>query len=233
MKNKISILLIIIFLGMFIYGFYNIILYVNSTNENNEIQKVIETKIEDSEEENIITALKEINSDVVGYLTVNNTRIDYPVVKTNNNDYYLTHNLNKKSNSAGWIFMDYRNNFDNTDKNIVIYGHNMLNGSMFGTLKSTHKKEWYTNKDNLKIKLIKEDGIDYYEVFSLYKVSKEDYYIKTDFKDDLEFEKFIKIITKRSIYNFNVEVLGEDTILTLSTCSGNGTTRTVLHAKKI
>ena len=94
------------------------------------------------------TELKKQNPDTVAHIKVNNTRISYVVVQGNDNEYYLNHNFNKEKNRAGWIFADYRNSFDESDKNLIIYGHNMKDGSMFDTLIKTIDKEWYTNKDN-------------------------------------------------------------------------------------
>ena len=79
-------------------------------------------------------ALKEQNQDTVAWVKVNNTDIDFPVVKTTNNNYYLNHNFSKEYNSAGWIFADYRNKFDGSDRNLIIYGHNRRDGSMFSSL---------------------------------------------------------------------------------------------------
>ena len=89
--------------------------------------------------EEIVNNVKEEykNDDIVGILEINNTDYIVPLLQGLDNDYYLNHNFNKEYNIAGWIFADYRNKFDNTDKNIVIYGHNMKEGSMFGTLENT------------------------------------------------------------------------------------------------
>lgn len=177
--------------------------------------------------------LKKKNSDTVAWIKVNGTKIDYPVVKTTNNKYYLTYNFNKKYNVAGWIFMDYNNKLNGKDKNIIIYGHNMLDDSMFGTLLDTLKKKWCDNKDNRIITLTTEKKTMYFKVFSVYKVENEDYYIQTQFNNNKEFEKFVNVLKKRSIYNFKEKVSGKDTILTLSTCANNLKDRVVLHAKKI
>ena len=69
-------------------------------------------------------------------------------MKANDNDYYLNHNFNKEYNVAGWIFADYHNIFDGSDKNIILYGHDTKDGSMFETLKYTLNKDWQENKDN-------------------------------------------------------------------------------------
>ena len=196
-----------------------------------EINKIIDN----DEDDNTIDfkELKKKNNDIVAYLKVNNTKIDYVVVKGTDNKFYLKHNLYKEYNRAGWIFMDYHNRLDGTDKNIVIYGHNTRDKSMFGTLRNIVTKEWYENPDNHIINLVLEDKVLTYQVFSTYTIKVEDYYINTIFKNNSEFDKFIKTLKKRSVYNYGIEVSGEDSILTLSTCTGNGKSRMVLHAKLI
>jgi len=176
--------------------------------------------------------LKEINNETVGWLKVKGTDIEYSIVQANDNDYYLRRNLNKEYNVAGWIFMDYKNKLDGTDKNIIIYGHNMRNDSMFGTLTNVLKEEWYNNEENYIIDFITENKQEKYRVFSVYQTENEDYYINTEFKND-EFEKFLQTLKNRSIKDFKVDISKEDSILTLSTCANNNKYRVVLHAKKI
>ena len=163
---------------------------------------------------------------------VNGTDIEYVIVQSKNNDYYLTHNIEKKYNKAGWVFADYRNKLDGTDKNIVIYGHNMKDNSMFATLENILKEEWYKKEENYIVEFITAKGSQKYQVFSTYKIKNEDYYIKTEFQDN-EFEEFINKIKNRSIKNFNIDITKEDNILTLSTCADNNKYRIVLHAKNI
>ena len=178
-------------------------------------------------------SLKQKNENTVAWLKVNGTNVEYPVVRTNNNDYYLTHTFDKTYNSAGWIFMDYKNKLDGNEKNIVIYGHNRKDGSMFGTLKNILTEEWQNIEDNLIIPLIDENEKANYRVFSVYKIEQEDYYISTKFSTDNEFQKFIDKIKSRSVKDFGINVSKEDQILTLSTCADNNKYREVLHAKKI
>ena len=178
------------------------------------------------------TELLKQNKDTVGWLIVNNTNITYPVVQTTNNDYYLTHAFNRSKNYAGWVFADYRNKFDGTDQNIIIYGHNTMDGSMFGSLKNILKKEWYTNQDNLEVTLITDKELDTYRVFSIYQIEAEDYYVQTGFKNEESYKKYIETVKSRSIYNFNEDVKANQ-ILTLSTCSETGKERVVLHAQII
>ena len=177
--------------------------------------------------------LKSENSDVVAYIKVNNTNIEYPIVKTSNNNFYLNHSFDKSKNSRGWIFADYKNKFDNTDKNIVIYGHNMRDESMFGSLKNILNEEWYNNAENKNITFLTEKGNYIYKVFSIYKIESEDYYIKTNFKNDEDYEKFLNTIKNRSIKNFDINLNINDKIITLSTCANNNKYRVVLHAKKV
>ena len=178
-------------------------------------------------------SLKQKNSDTIAWLKVNGTNIEYPVVKTTNNDFYMTHSFDKNYNSAGWVFMDYKDKFNGTDNNMVIYGHNRRDGSMFGTLKNILTEEWQNNTDNFSILLITENEKSEYKVFSVYRKEKEDYYITTNFGTDNKFKEFIDVIKSRSVKDFNVNVSIEDHILTLSTCADNNKYRVVLHAKKI
>ena len=244
MKNKIKKILILLFIVIcfvgVVYYFYKVFIWNKSLNDNSSIKSEIDELviIEEDEESNNkfnidFESLKKKNSDTVAYIKVNNTKIDYVVVKGKDNDYYLHHNFNKKWNVAGWVFADYHNKFDESDKNIVIYGHNMKNGSMFGTLKTILNKKWYKNKKNNIVNLVTENGEYSYQVFSIYSIDSEDYYINTKFKNNKEFDKFVKKIKSRSIYNYKVDVSGNDKILTLSSCIGTKGKRVVLHAKLI
>lgn len=237
-KRKLLVLIIrIILFSIFIFFFIKILLYINDNNTNKNIKDKINKKYIIKENDNVnkynidFSALKEINPDTVAYLKVNGTNIDYVVVRGKDNDYYLNHNFEKKYNVSGWIFVDYKNILDGTDKNIVIYGHNTKDGSMFGTLKNVFKKEWYSNKDNLELVFVTENKTNIYKVFSTYEIEPENYYIKTIFNND--FNEFINTIKSRTTYNYNVNVNDKDNILTLSSCTNGGKKRLVLHAKRI
>ena len=183
---------------------------------------------------NDIAALSEINKDVVGWLKVNDTNVDYPVVQANNNNYYLKHNLYKEKDRSGWIFLDYRNsNTSKVDKNTIIYGHTMYNSSvMFGTLHKTIKSSWYSKEENQIITYNTFYKNMKFKIFSIYKLPTTTDYLVTQFDSDDDFLDFIKTLKDRSIYNFKVDVTANDKILTLSTCSGN-TNKLVIHAKLI
>ena len=199
---------------------------IRQTEENNNETETNEYKVDFQE-------LKNINSDTVGWIEVPGTEINYSVVHTSNNSYYLAHNFNKEYNISGWIFADYSNKFDGNDKNIVIYGHNVRDGSMFGSLKKVLNAEWYNNAENYNVKLLTEKSEQIYKVFSVYQIEAEDYYIQTTFNNTKEFENFAQTLKKRSIKKFEEDVGQDDQILTLSTCANNNKYRVVLHAKKV
>ena len=119
-----------------------------------------------------------------------------------------------------------------TNRNNVIYAHGRLDNVMFGTLKNVLKKSWYTDESNRIIKTSTPTHNDLWEVFSVYTIKAESYYIRTGFESNLDFYNFITTITDRSIYDFGVTVSFTDKILTLSTCY-NDETRIVLHARLI
>lgn len=177
-----------------------------------------------------LESLLEINPDTVGWLTVPNTNIDYPVVKTTDNDYYLDHNYEKKYDYNGWVFMHYYNSTHNLDKNTIIFAHNRFySGIMFGTLNEVTKDTWYNNtKENLITFNTLYDNMQF-EVFSIYKTNITADYLKTTFDSDLEWNNFIKMIRERSMFQSNVNVGTNDKIITLSTCLDNNT-RLVVHA---
>ena len=179
-----------------------------------------------------INKLKEKNSDTVGWINVNNTNINYPYVQGKDNNYYLDHSFDKKYNEAGWVFLDYRNDKNLSNKNNILYAHSRLDKTMFGSLSKTLKSNWYNNKDNHIIRLSTETENTMWQIFSVYKIPEETYYITTDFNSDNDYQKFLNTIKERSIHNFSTNLTTEDKILTLSTCYSD-TERTVVHAKLI
>ncbi len=177
--------------------------------------------------------LKQKNSDTVGFIKVNGTNVNYPIVQSNDNTYYLKHAFDKSKNSAGWVFADYRNNMVNFDKNTVIYGHSRSNQTVFGSLKKVLNKSWYGNKDNHIIKLSTPTENTLWQIISIYTIKPESYYITTKFSNS-QFQTFVKTIKERSQINFSGAINENDKILTLSTCEDvAGTTRLVIHAKLI
>ncbi len=195
------------------------------------IDKYIKTDINDNIKINF-KELKSINSDTVGYIKVPNTNVDYVVVKGNDNEYYLKHDFNKEYNVAGWIFTDYRNKVDGTDNNLVIFGHDTDDGTMFGSLSNLLNEEIFSKNNNtLIIDFVTDKVQKKYQLFSVYTIAPEEYYIKTNFIDN-EFEKFKEEMKERSIYKIDVDLKNKN-ILTLSTCQNYGAIRLVIHAVEI
>ncbi len=206
----------------------------NDVKENNQIQQNLEKYLETANEDKInidFEELKKINKDTVGYIEVPNTNVRYVVVKGEDNSYYLNHNFNKEKNIAGWIFMDYKNKADGTDKNLVIYGHETKDGSMFGSLSNLLSEDFIKKKENLIITFVTERGIKKYQIFSIYTIEPEDYYITVDL-DDNEFNKFKEKIKKRSLFKLEANLENKN-IITLSTCQNHGTKRLAVHGVEI
>jgi sortase B len=162
--------------------------------------------------------LSDINSDMFGWIKVQHTTIDYPVVQCADNDFYLSRNFYKVYSSGGAIFADYRNNRNVlNDRHLVIYGHNMLDNNMFQPLITAYEKI----EDNFKtgiIELITDGGIYYYEIFSVGEEDPSSGYIQTYFESDEEYVKFLKTIKARSNFQKNVVLDANSKIITLSTC---------------
>lgn len=226
----------------FIFSSYKVSSWVVDNNnikkEINRIDSVVNVKYfeEDNEYKNYIfdinfNELSKVNNDTVGYIKVRGTNIDYPIVQSKDNEYYLKHSFEKKYNEAGWIFLDFRNDIDNLSKNNIIYAHGRLDGTMFGSLRKSLNKEWYENNDNHIITIVDKNKTTLWEVFSIYKIKTENYYITTEFSN-IEYLEFIRTIKNRSIYDFNNEVTINDKILTLSTCYDE-LEKVVLHAKMV
>ena len=175
--------------------------------------------------------LRRVNSNTVAWIAVDGTNINYPVVKSRDNDYYLTHSFNKTYNKNGWVFMDYRNE-NLQDKNTIFYGHNLLNGTSFGTVGKIFTKKW-KKSSNHKIIVLKDNEKYVYEIFSCYYSAPVVDYLQVAFNDDAEFGKFVYKLKNKSKVKFNCNVSSSDKIITLSTCTDDNKGRKVVHAKLI
>ena len=232
---KIILVLKLILWAIIIYSGYTIYNWFKDNYQNEQLINTINELVTINEEEELINVdtdkIVNINNDIKGWIKVEGTQINYPFVQTDNNHYYLNHSIDNKNNKAGWIFLDYRNNINELDKNTILYGHNRVNNTMFGSLKNTLTDEWLNNQNLHYIKLSTDNYSSLWEVFSVYHINKTDDYLSTDYNEE-EYNKFIDLITERSIYDFNNKPTIEDNIITLSTCY-NDNERTVVHAKLI
>lgn len=179
--------------------------------------------------------LKEINKDIVGWITIPDTPIDYPIMQTdNNNDYYLYHNYKGEATKFGSIVMDFQCNKDS--ENLILYGHNMMAGNMFAYIKKY--EQFYTFQANpyIYINIFGENRI--YQVFSVFRTATEGegsfYYCRPDFDILSEYKNFIYKMSSMSLYETGVSVSENDEIICLSTCTAAyGNLRTVVAAKRI
>ena len=172
------------------------------------------------------------NSDTVAYIIVEDTNISYPVVQTDNNDFYLNHNFNKDYSQKGAIFADYRNDFNNMSLNTIIYGHHRLDNTMFGPLDTLFTEKNYKNGSHRII--IKTQSKTYvYNIFSVYEIDPEIYYLTTSFNSDNAYLEFLNTLKSRSIYQYSETLDATSKILTLSTCNLDNSGRLVVHAKLV
>lgn len=162
-------------------------------------------------------ALLEENSDVVGWLYCEDTPINYPIVQSKDNDYYLRRLLDGTWNIAGTIFMDYRNTSDFSDWNSIIYGHNMNNDSMFGTLQDYKKQEYYEEHPVLYLLTPTQD----YKIQLISGYTTPATEAKTyGFPDSIEGrDELIENAVQRSTFEAEVQIGEENRIITLSTCA--------------
>ncbi len=165
--------------------------------------------------------LKQQNADTVGWLRVSGTNVNYPVVQTDNNDYYLNRDFYRRGTKAGWIYGDYRCNFNDlrANKNLIIYGHGRRDMSMFGSLEYCRRSWWLNNPAYHTIHLTTPTETSEWRVFAVYTTSVDFYYIQTNFYQNGEFTALVNEMKAKSLKDFGVEVTEEDTIITLSTCT--------------
>ena len=186
----------------------------SETKENNEnlVKEDDNNKIISNNEEE----LKAINGNYEMWIEIPNTKINYPVVQTEDNEYYLKHSFKNESNMSGTIFVDYRNNIDE-DKNIILYGHNMRNGSMFNNITKFKEDSFFNDNDTINI--IRNNTLYQYEIFSVYVEDESKVTLDTEFIDEEAFEKYVSNQSSKSMYNKDITISKEDKIITLVTCS--------------
>lgn len=176
--------------------------------------------------------LLQINTDIVGWVSIEDTGIDFPVVQSSDNDYYLNHNVEKKSSARGSIFMDYRNTDVNNDIHTVIYGHYMKDGSMFGELSKYKDAAYYHEHDVITFEGIEEPAK--YQIFSVYIYSPEDQFFQYQFEDKPQYKGYLDKIIEKSMYDTGVKVTSNEQLLTLVTCTYEvADARLIIHAKRV
>lgn len=176
-----------------------------------------------------LESLKVQNQDTAGYITVTGTGINYPVVKCADNDYYLNHSFDRNLHKSGAIFYDWRcNDSPEDNRNLIAYGHNMQNGSMFNQLKNIIANETLFKEG--KIIIYAFDGIYTYDIFSVYYVDAYENYLKFTFRTDDEFVEWCKERSELSIFDYEVEFTPASKLISLSTCiNGTSSGRIAVH----
>ncbi|MDD3931882.1 MAG: class B sortase [Eubacteriales bacterium] len=177
-------------------------------------------------------SLQERNPDTVGWIEIPGTEINYPIVKGDDNDFYLHRDFQSEKSKSGTIFMDYRNDGDFTNRHSILYGHNMRNGSMFAGSMAYKDSVFFDQND--KIYIDTPDGRTIWQIFATYVTTTDFYYIITDFLDDRSFSSFLQTIQSKSSFQSPVSPVVSDHLLTLSTCTYEyDDARFVVHAIKV
>lgn len=174
--------------------------------------------------------------DVKAWLALPDTSINYPVVQGKDNDYYLKHLYDGTANKTGSIFLDYENKPEFTDRNNIIYGHNMRDGSMFSTLREYADQGYYDAHPVMYLMTPKKNYV--MEIFSAFVASPGESGNKTSpwelsWKDDGAYTTWLSAMQERSLVKTEVSVTSSDRVLTLSTCTNNGADRFLVMGKLI
>ena len=184
--------------------------------------------------------MKKKNEDIVAWIEIENTNINYPILYGNDNNYYVTHNYKKEKSKDGALFLDARYDFTIPSTNLIIYGHNNQNGKMFSTLINYKNNEFYKAHPIIRYTTIEQEAE--YEIIAVfysrvYYQNEKDvfrYYYFINSKDKNQFDEYVNNSKKLSIYDTGKTATYGEQLLTLSTCSyhiANG--RFVVVAKKI
>ncbi len=163
------------------------------------------------------TDIVNINADVIGYINIADTNINYFVAQHRlNNDYYLDYTIEGKKAKAGAIFMDYRNRPYSEDLNTVLYGHNLRVGTMFTALHQYEKKEFAKEHLYITFSTLYEDMV--WEVFATYLTEIDFDYIQTSFRSEQDYAEYLATCKAKSVFKYSANPTVNDRILTLSTC---------------
>lgn len=238
--KSIKILLLVLLLAILSFGLYKINQIKKELDNAEKIKEKLIELVEipevPSEEPSFevnFDELKKINSDVIGWIVIEGTQVNYPIVQGNNNNYYLNHSYDKKWNSLGSIFADYQSSNNFSNYNTFIYGHHTKNGSMFGELYKYMNEEFY--ESHKFFNLYTPNGNYLAKVFSAYVDSTKSDSYNQSFSSVKEFEEYINLVKGKSNYDTEIEIdVAKDKIITLYSCSHESnrqkTDRYYIHA---
>ena len=249
-KNNLKKVVLIFLIAVFVLGaFYLGYSFYNTRNKDNKENKNIlesivinEPEITDTRTKRMLQLekLQEENNEIIGYLEIEGTNISYPVVQTNDNDFYLTHNYKKENATGGALFLDKDFDMINGSSNYLIYGHRMPDGTMFEDLIKYSDEKFYKEHTKIKFTTNNEDCI--YEILAVfysrvYYKSEKDvfrYYFFVNASNEAQYNDFVNNAKKASIYDTGVNAEYGDQLLTLSTCEySREDGRFAIVAKKI
>lgn len=227
-------------LAVFIYAGYNLgdllIDYYKNRQLMNDMQDMYYAAEDEPTGDSIrpgFLALLEENEDTVGWLTIEGTQIDYPIVQAEDNFHYLTRNFYHEESRAGSVYMDYRNSVRlDAEQNVVLYGHRMRDGSMFENLTKYLDEDFFNAHQTIEFDTLYDSYVG--EVFAVYQTLTTFNYIQTHFDSHEEFGGLLNNIYDTTLHTNDVDVTDEDIILTLSTCDyklDENEGRLVLQAK--
>lgn len=180
--------------------------------------------------------LRETGPDIVAWLTLPDTPVNYPVTQTEDNEFYLDHLHDRSPGKVGCLFADYENSADFSDRNTIIYGHNMRDGSMFAEL--NHYKEQAYFESHPQMYLVTPEGGFVCEVFAAFTADPEESGSdaspwRLGFRDDGAYTTWLGKMAERSVAESGVTVTSSDRVLTLSTCAPGGEKRFVVMGKLV
>ena len=201
-------------------------------NSNNILQKIgiahgeyKQDVIDENKRMSKLDELRKQNSDIIGWLEIEGTSINYPVLQGDNDTYYMNHNYKKQKSKNGSIFLTSEYDWNIPSSNLLIFGHNMNNGTMFQELLKYENESFY--KKHPKIRFTTINGDSEYEIISAFKSrvyykSEKDvfrYYYFVNANNEQEYDDFVKNAKKASLYNIDATAKYGEQLITLSTCS--------------
>ena len=249
MKKIVYFLIVILLIALIVISSYFIYKQIKEENEQEsilkELNEIIQVDNENNLEDNLnsnndinLTELYAKNNDLIGWIKIDNTSLNYPVMQTKDRpEYYLQRNFNKEYSSYGTPFLAEEWNLD-TSENLIVYGHHMKNSKMFGILENYKKKQYYDNHKIIKFYTL--DGeIKKYEIFAVFKTKLYEsntfkYYQNIELDSQEEYSEFIKKCCSMSFYNTGIIPNYKEKLITLSTCEYSAqNSRLVVVAKQI
>lgn len=194
-------------------------------------EEIENDKYLDAMERTNLRLLRDVNEDVLGWIKIPGTQLSYPIVQSDNNDYYLRHTWDNQESIVGSVFIEYLNESDFSDFNTIVYAHHMMDGTMFGSLRNYKDLEHW--KKHPYVYTFDDRGSHRYEIFSVYEADIASNTYRVGFEGESDKQEFLDECMGQSVIQTNVFPTVNDRILTLSTCTNTGgySTRWVVQAR--